>query len=439
MSILRALLVVPLLGWATGWQEPPLVPTPTGIDATGRDDVTVELQSLIDRTPDGGVVRLDDDGSYRVEGTLRITERHGLTLAGNGARLFATTTGDLERAHLAIIGGAGIVIHDLEISGANPYAGLDDRAYQEEVVGQHGIRIEGATDVELARVHVLDVYGDFVYLGRHDDLRWSERVWIHDSLFERSGRQGIAITAGRDVVIERNTITDTRRATIDLEPNSPSWGVQNVHILDNQVGPGRLLFVAAAGRGPVSGIVIARNRLEGHILNMIAAPPDGERRSSYYVLDNTSDQLATRSPLSFSGIDGLVVRGNRQAVVRPGEALVSANDVCGRIVEDNDPSPGTLELAGGAPDCGPSPAIEPPGPPAAAGRPVSAAGPPAVTTTIARPATPPPSVASPQPPDNDEGTSGLGLLLRLGGLSAGSLLLWFVVQRWLRKDSSRSA
>ena len=48
-------------------------------------------------------------------------------------------------------------------------------------------------------------------------------------------------------MIEHNQITDTRRATIDLEPNGPEWGAENVHILDNRIGPGRLLFLAAAG------------------------------------------------------------------------------------------------------------------------------------------------------------------------------------------------
>lgn len=91
-------------------------------------------------------------------------------------------------------------------------------------------------------------------------------------------------------------ITDARRATIDLEPNSPSWGAQNVHILDNEVGPGRLLFVAAAGRGPVAQVVVARNRLRGHILNMSVQPPGTDRRSGFYVVDNMSDTPASRSP-----------------------------------------------------------------------------------------------------------------------------------------------
>jgi Right handed beta helix region len=213
-------------------------------------------------------VRLQAGGDYWVDGTLVLNERHRLRIEGNGARMFAGTRGALHRGQIRIIGGSDMVVRNLEIRGAHPHAGLEDRAYVPALEGQYGIRLDGATDVEIDRVRIHDVYGDFVDVSRHEgDRRWSERVWIHDSSFARNGRQGIAVVAGRDVVIERNTFTDTRRATIDLEPNAPSWGADNIHILDNEVGPGRLLFVAAGGRGPVNRVVVARNVLRGHLLN----------------------------------------------------------------------------------------------------------------------------------------------------------------------------
>ena len=143
------------------------------IDATGGADVTAELQALIDRTPNGGVVRLQPGGRYRVEGTLLLVDRQRLTIDGNGARLFATTTGGERRSHLRVVGGTDLVVRDLEIIGANPHAGLDDRAYQEDLVGQHGVRLEGVTDVELSHLRISDIYGDFVYVGRRDDGQWS--------------------------------------------------------------------------------------------------------------------------------------------------------------------------------------------------------------------------------------------------------------------------
>ena len=60
---------------------------------TGGADATADLQALIDGTPDGGVVQLEPGGNYRVEGTLVLEDRHDLRIEGNGARIFATTTG----------------------------------------------------------------------------------------------------------------------------------------------------------------------------------------------------------------------------------------------------------------------------------------------------------------------------------------------------------
>jgi hypothetical protein len=399
MSAVRALALVP---WLIVVGLSVAAPWPGGdgaaaIDATGTMDVTARLQELIDATPDGGVVGLEPDGQYRVEGTLLVEERHDLVIDGRGARLFASTTGEGHRAHLRIVGGSRLVVRDLQITGANPYAGLDDRAYQPDLVGQHGVRLEGAVDVELSDLEVTDTYGDFVYVGRRDDGTWSEGVWIHDSVLSRSGRQGVSVTAGRDVVIERNLISHTRRATVDLEPNSPAWGAENIHIVDNAIGPGRLLFVAAAGRGPVDQVVVARNQLRGHILNVVVEPPAGDRRTGFWVIGNTSDTPATASPMRFTDVDGLVVRGNTQAVTRAGEAAVAVVGACGVTVVDNDVEPGSLQVTGAA-ACGTAPAENPPAAPVVeAPRHAVTTAPTAATSTP--PSAPPPTDAPPTPTD----------------------------------------
>jgi hypothetical protein len=371
--------------------------TAPAIDATGASDVTAALQGLIDRTADGGVVQLQAHGAYRVEGTLVVEERHNLRIEGNGARIFATTVGDGSRSHLRIIGGSHLVVRGLEIRGANPHAGTDGRAYVPDLEAQHGIRIEGTTDVELDRVHVSDVHGDFVYLGRHlEDDRWTERVWIHDSTFARSGRQGISVTGGRDIVIEHNTISDVRMATIDLEPH-PSFGAENVHVIDNTFGPVRLISIAATGGGRADTVVVARNTLRGQALRLIARPPDGSRRQRYWIVDNTSDTPANRTPLRFANIDGIVVTGNRQAVAGAGEALVELMHTCGVSISGNDMKPGTLPFTGVGQPCAFQLTLEPPAAPMVAGRglqrPAAEPSPPVspTSTTAAAPTTGAPS------------------------------------------------
>jgi Right handed beta helix region len=359
------------------------------IDATGASDVTADLQAVFDGTPDGGVARLDADGDYRVEGTLVLENRHDLRIEGNGARIFATTTGDIERSHIRIIGGSGFDVRDLEIEGANPRAGLQEGAYQATLENQHGIRLDGATDVELDRVHIHGVYGDLVHVSRHEeDRRWTEQVWIHDSTLTHSGRQGIAVVAGRDIVIERNRFTDMARATVDLEPNAPSWGADNIHILDNDVGPGRLLFVAAGGGGPVNRVVIARNTLRGRPLNLWVIPPDGARRQRFWVVDNASDTLALDAALQFTRTDGVVVHGNRQPMDEP-HPLVEATDSCDVSITENDIAPGTRVLGGTTRQCNFILPVEPPEPPPVAGR--GQPAPPLPETTSAAPTTAPPA------------------------------------------------
>ncbi len=334
----------------------------TDIDPTGQTDATAALQRLIDSTPDEGIVELEPGARYRIDGTLIVEDRRDLTIDGNGATLFAATRGGEHRAHVRVVGGTRIRLRDFEIVGANPHAGLDDRAYQADMVGQHGIRIEGATDVEIAELFIRDVFGDFVYIGRDGDRRWTTGVWIHDSTFTRNGRQGVTVTAGEDVLIEDNGISHVRRASIDLEPNGPSWGARNVHVRGNTIGPGRLLFVAAAGRGPVNDIVVADNVLRGHILNVIVDPPPPTRRQNVYIVGNTSDTPATRPPIRLTRVDGIVVAGNTQPMIRPGEAFVAATESCG-VVVDNALDPGNLAVDPITPSCEPSPQLEIPSPP----------------------------------------------------------------------------
>jgi hypothetical protein len=308
---------------------------PKSINATGRVNVTDRLQQFIDRVPDGHVIRFRRNGRYRAEGTLFVNHRAHLVFDGNGATVFATIGGAPDRAQFWLKDSSAIVFRDLNVRGANPKGGTAEGAYNVEQETQHGFRLEGVDGVEIANVHVSDVYGDFVYIGRDNDRVPSQNVWIHDSDFRRNGRQGIAVTAATNVIIERNTFFKTRRSTIDLEPNSRSWHVSNVFILNNNVGKGRLLFVASHGQGPVDNIVISGNQLHGHALTIDAVPPGGKRRSNWVVTDNVSDATVHNRPMRFSGIDGLVVSGNKQVVTGEQPGVIVTDD-CGTRIAHND-------------------------------------------------------------------------------------------------------
>ena len=292
------------------------VAVPASIDATGVTDVSGAFAAFLASIPDGSTISLAPGGRYRMESTLRIRGRHNLTFRGNGATVFATTPGDRVRSHIAIEGGSDIVFDNIRVKGANPNAGkVPEEAYQVDKEAQHGFDILGASRVTLTGVTVTDTYGDFVDISKHGGV-WADGVHITRSHFERNGRQGIAITAARNVLIEGNRLRDMRRATFDLEPGrTDGWGADNVTIRNNDIGIGRLNFVAAAGRGPLSNITVEGNRLHGQALQFYVIDKDGGVRRNWRVLNNTSDlEFANPSQavMQFWKVDGLEVRGNRQ-------------------------------------------------------------------------------------------------------------------------------
>lgn len=288
------------------------VAVPPSIDATGTADVTASLTAFIAGVADGTTITFPSNARYRLEGSLVIDDRKSLTFEGNGAEFFATTEADRDRRHWWIRNSDGITIRELTIRGANPNAGLDDAAYRADREAQHGFDFAGATNVLLERVTVTDVYGDFVYIGLGKS-GWSKNVTVRDSTFERNGRQGIAITAGEDIRIEGNRISAVRRSTFDIEPNTAQWGARRVTIADNDIGPGRLNFVAGHGSaGTVDEISIVGNRLKGKPMNVSLKAPSAKRRSNFSLIGNVSDASfgSSIAAVTIEGFDGVTIRDN---------------------------------------------------------------------------------------------------------------------------------
>ena len=359
-------LLVPAAGAAGASRT---IAVPDSVDATGATDVTDALQDFLATVADGSTIAFPEGGQYRVDGSIGINTKRNLTIEGNGATVFATTEGERNRTQLNIVESTRIVVRDLVVKGANPAGGVGDAAYKAELEAQHGINIIGSVGIELDDVTVTDVYGDFVYIGQRQGTDWSRKIWIHDSTFARNGRQGIAVTAGREIVLERNTIGDTRRATIDLEPNNTEGGAEDVFILDNTVGQGRLRFVASHGRGRVDDITISGNRLDGIALTVDVVSPGDERRTGWWVGENSSTKESDRTPVLFTRVDEVVVRNNIQPVeVRDGNAGVGLRDVCGATVESNNFGPGVQQFSVGGAECSTAASTAEPVPPTIRGR-----------------------------------------------------------------------
>lgn len=307
---------------------------PPTVDPTGSEDVTQELVDFFASVPDSSVIDFPASAQYRAEGSLRFDNRNNLTIEGNGARIFADSWAGDEHKHVWFVGGSNIVIRNLEVTGSNIFGGTQDFAYWPSKEHEHGFTFHGVTGVELDNVKVTKTFGDFVYLGGSRGVRTTD-VWIHDSEFSANGRQGIAMTDTSGVLIEENNLSRVRRSTFDLEPGAVGRVVENVVIRNNDIGEGRLLFIAAGGAGTVNNVEVSGNRLVGKKFSLDVQTPEGFRRAGWRVFNNVSDTQTGVSvaPMDFLRVDGIEVSGNDVGPLS--RSLVRAVDSCSIDVSGN--------------------------------------------------------------------------------------------------------
>jgi hypothetical protein len=240
-------------------------PAPRTIAANCSSDVTSSLSKWIASVPDNSTLMLGKGACYQIEGSLTIANRRNLLFDGNGATLQAKTRGTRTRVHVGIDNSENIIIRNLTVKGANPRAGAQSSAYNPQLEAQHGFNLGGVRHVLLDNVQASDVYGDFVYISSSGQGKsrgqLSEHVAVVRSHFSRSGRQGIAITNGRDVTIRGNEISDVARSLFDLEPNTERNAARGIRIEQNTTGAAVNFWIASKGAGSQIGDVVVRDNI----------------------------------------------------------------------------------------------------------------------------------------------------------------------------------
>jgi polygalacturonase len=335
----------------------PVIRVPGTIDRTGAADVTAALLAFLRRVPDGARVVFPPRSRYRVEGTLELTGRSRLVLDGSGSEFFATIVGDGQRAHWRLVGGSDLTLRQMTIRGPNPDGGTA-AAFHDALQWQHGVDLRGVSRALIERVRVSDVYGDCVYLGLGPGQRWSSDIRVSDSQCARNGRQGVALTAARRVVVERNRLAQIALMTFDVEPNGRPGGAADVLISDNVVGTGpRQQFLGIVGRGPVARVQTERNVLRGKALTVLVTSLAGDDRSGIAVLENRSD-TAHYDPDGFAmyveGVRGLWVEGNVAPLSGPNMALVRLACTTSAVIRGNTYPGGTAQARRVRSECRPA-------------------------------------------------------------------------------------
>jgi len=300
-------------------------------------DVTQQVLSWIASVPDNSTLSFARGGCYRIEGTLELTDRNGLTFEGNGATFKATTIGDTWRSQWRLIGGSRIAFRNMNVQGAHPAGGTFVSALQH----QHAFDLNGVSHVELDRTRSSNLYGDCVYITRRADGRqaWSSNVHVHDSSCIGNGRMGIAVVAGCEVLVERTNMSQIGRTAFDVEPNGPGFGAQNVTFRNNRVSgalPGG--FFTAIGDGLIDSVTVSDNSTSGVGIYMAVLALPGQRRSQITISGNSSDTgyyAAGSVAMDFERVDGLTVTGNSIPLSGPNMALAWVSRSCDVKISGN--------------------------------------------------------------------------------------------------------
>ncbi len=285
------------------------IAVPSSIDATGARDASADLASWLATVPDESTILFKPGGLYRLDHGLELKDRRGLTFEGNGSTFQGSggATCGRECSLFYLNGGNhGIIIRGFTLAGNSPTPGVFDPDREH----QAAVAIVGGSQVEIADVTISGVGGDGLTLSG-DAPDWASDVWFHDARVASSGRNGIAVVAGRDVIVERVAIDASGYSTFDVEPNTSSQGASNIRFLDNTAGTWSNSFLSADGAAGsvVNGLTVSGNTVTGKSLLTVI---DLARRQNVVFTNNTSMVKAPGPVLRFAHIDGLTVTGNVQ-------------------------------------------------------------------------------------------------------------------------------
>ncbi len=287
--------------WPSGAAVVPYDAVFTG-DATGVTDVTDELKTFLE-SHDGQHVALAVEGAYSV--TQLSFTASDLTVDFRGSRIEGSQKGVY--GILVIQASSQIVLNDPSVVGTGfEWVGDGSNPSQWE----HGIEIEGGSDITLNNPKTRDTLGDGVYVGFQAGMSQPPvGVVINNPNIERASRNGISPVAG-EVTILGGHIAHTGLFGIDFEPNNDEGATSIRGVVDGvdirnygELPTGLYSYaLAAAGYSTATKPSMLVQNVTGDILRMTI-----RNTASVTVRNNVSD---TATVADFPGSSSITFTDN---------------------------------------------------------------------------------------------------------------------------------
>ncbi len=202
--------------------------------------------------------------------------------------------------------------------------------------GASGISLQG-TSADIGGVTITNVGGDCVYFGQgQTSAETRSSGTVHDSTCTGTGRNGIAIVAGDNVLVQHVSLTAIGYDVFDVEPNAgENFGANGVTFDSNTIGTFGMNVYSVVESGPISNQSFTNNQVVGRGLKVDVGDPNGAgfRPQAVTISGNSSDTPQAPSPINIDNVDGLTITGN--TVPMTSGAMAAVTGSCGVTISGN--------------------------------------------------------------------------------------------------------
>lgn len=239
---------------------------PKGFSTKGDVDYTSYLQDGINRydriiLPDFPVL-INDKG-------LRLRNNNHL-LFQKGSSLIMQPTGKSQYYLIMLDGIQNVAVYYPKLIG--------DRKNHLNSKGQWGmgIWIKNSRNITIRSPHIVNCWGDGIYLGHENGAYVNENIKIYDGIIDNNRRNGISIISGRNVEINNVFISNTNghnpQSGIDIEPNSNDDILEGINLINIETF-----------NNTMNGIVVSIGNLSGRKQKKVDINIDNHKDSYSYL------------------------------------------------------------------------------------------------------------------------------------------------------------